>query len=145
MDFLSNLGLGLSFKEAQVDDMAFPSGQPVHGLTKGDFFHPVFLGAFLIFDLVHHIEGITAVCVDWLIKTHRALDGIQRVGDIFLADANFLGNFHESWLSGIFPCQTFPCIDGFVGSITQGTADSDGIVIPQIPPDLTQNHGNRIG
>ena len=36
-------------------------------------------------------------------------------------------------------------MDCFVRGIPQGAAYPDGIVIPQVTPDFTDNHGNCIG
>ena len=36
-------------------------------------------------------------------------------------------------------------IDGLVGGIPQGTADTDGIIVPKISAYLSDDHGNRIG
>ena len=46
---------------------------------------------------------------------------------------------------GIDPCQLFPCIEGFIGRIPEGTAYAYGIVVAQVSADLAQYHGNRIG
>ena len=145
MDLLGNLSLGFTFKKTQINDVAFPSGQPVHGFPQGNFLHPVFLGTLLIFNLVHHIQRITAIGVDGLVETDRTLDGIQGVGDVFFADADFLGNFHKGWFPGVFAGQAFSGVDGLVGCVPEGAADPDGVVVPQIAPDLAQDHGNRIG
>ena len=35
-------------------------------------------------------------------------------------------------------------INGFVGRIPQRAADSDGIIVPEIPADFSDNHGDCI-
>ena len=42
-------------------------------------------------------------------------------------------------------CQGFPGLHGLVGSVPQGAADTDGIVVPEIPADLPKDHGDRVG
>ena len=36
-------------------------------------------------------------------------------------------------------------MNGFIGSIPQGTADTDAVVIPQIAADFANNHRDGIG
>ena len=97
MDFLCYLRLCFALEKTKVNDMAFPFRKAVHSLVQADIFNPVFLGAFLITQLIHDVERIAAVCVDRFVETDGTLDCVQSVGYLLLADTDFFCNFAESW------------------------------------------------
>ena len=72
------------------------------------------------------------------------MDGVQGIDDILFFHANLLGNFVDGGLFEIFFDVIFFGIDGFVCSIAKRAAYPDRVVVPQIPADLTDDHGNRV-
>ena len=94
--------------------------------------------------MVHHIEGVAAVCVDWVVKADGALDGIQGKYDIFLGDAGFFCNVVNGRFAGELFGKQLLGVDGLIGCVPQGAADPDGVVVPQVPPDFADNHRDCI-
>ena len=90
----------------------------------------------LIADLIHHIKRVPALRVDGLKQAHRALDGVQRRGDILAADADLRRDLVDGGLPQILFRHMFPGINRLVGRVPQRPAHPDGIVVPQIPADL---------
>ena len=72
------------------------------------------------------------------------MDGIQGIDNVFFFNADLLGDFIDGWLFEIFLYVIFFGIDGFICRIAERTADTDRVVVAQIPADLTDDHGNRI-
>ena len=124
--------------------MSFPFSQPLHRLAQRQILHPALFLIFLIADLIHHIKRVPALRVNGLKQAHRALDGVQRGGDILAADADLRRDLVDGGLPQILFRHMFPGINRLVGRVPQRPAHPDGIVVPQIPADLPDDHGHCV-
>ena len=122
-----------------------PGVQALHGFAEREVFYPGFFLIFLVADLVHDIEGVSAVCDNGFIEAHGILDGIQGIGDVFLGDADFGGDFFHGRLFQVLSGEAVSGIDCLIGGVLQGTGDTQAAVVPQEPSDFSDNHRNRVG
>lgn len=73
------------------------------------------------------------------------MDCVEGIDDILFSNADFSGDFLDRRLFLVLLEIKFAGADGAVGSIPEGTADADRIVVTQIPPDFTDDHRHGIG
>ena len=73
------------------------------------------------------------------------MDCVEGINDILFSDADFSSDFLNGRLLLVLFEIEFAGADGAVGSIPEGTADTDCIVVTQIPPDFTDDHRHGIG
>lgn len=100
----------------------------LHGFGERQISDPVVFLVFLVTNLIHDIEGITAFCVDRIVKADRALDGVQCVDDVFFRNLNGFRDLVKCRLLSGLAGQAFSGIDGLVSNIPQGTADTDAVI-----------------
>ena len=104
MDFFGHFHLSTSFEETKPDNAAFPRSQMLHGFGERQISDPVVFLVFLVTDLIHDIEGITAFCVDRIVKADRALDGVQGIDNVLFGNSDFLCNFTEMAITTMMRC-----------------------------------------
>ena len=63
--------------------MFLPVAEPVHGLLQRNLLQPVFVGVFLVLDLIHDTDGVSPVRVHRLIEGDRVHNGIQGKDHLF--------------------------------------------------------------
>ena len=141
-DFLGYLYLGLPLEKPQGDDSLFSVAQFGQGVLNGQLLDPAAFSA-PVGNLVHNTDGVAAVGKNRLVKGHRVHNGFQRQHHVFLGKLHFFGDFHDGRLPAQAVCELFLGLHGFIGGVLQGTADPDRGEVPQVPPDLPNDHGNE--
>ena len=86
------LHLGFAAHKAQGEDLLFPLPQSREGTPEGDVLHPLLVGVFGIPYLIHHRQGITAVCIYRIVKTHGGGNGIHGKIDLLNGQIKSLGD-----------------------------------------------------
>ena len=76
-DFIRDLHLRFTLEKAHVDNHLFAGRQFVQRLFDGDILQPLKVGIFGIANLIHNINGVAAVIINWVIEGNRILNGIQ--------------------------------------------------------------------
>ena len=137
-----HLHLGLSVVKPQGEDLLFPVVQRPEGIAQGDVVHPAVLGILGIPDLVHHRQRVAAVGVDRIVQAHRRADRVQRLADLLQGKAQLPGDFLQRRFPSHAGGHGLLTLQHLVGHIPDGPGDPDGAVVPQIPSNLSRDHGN---
>ena len=124
--------------------MALPVIKPLHRFCEGNGFHPVLFPVFPVTDLIHHVQRIPALCIDRVIQADRALDCIHRIRNLFFRNPDLCRDLLDRRLLQMHSCIIFFRVDCLVCGIPQRPADTDRIIVPQIPSDLPDDHRYRI-
>ena len=95
--------------------------------------------------MIHDVDGIAALAVYRVIKGDRLHDGFQRLRD----GARLLSQLLGDVLYGRFLQHGFgellPCVQRPIGKVSCTAAYAEHVVIPEIPPDFSDDHRNGIG
>ena len=143
-DLLRHLHLGLTAQISQLHDALFPgrkSGYRIAELQPAD---PALLAVWVP-HLVDHIHGIAAIGVHRLVKAERLHHRLQRGGHLAPGKPRCGGDLVHGWLAPQLLFQRFPRLHGAVGGVPQGAAYPQGVVVPQKPPDLPDDHRHAVG
>ena len=64
-------------------------------VKEEEIYHETLYDILFITDLIHHTKRIPTIRINRLIKTHRTLDRIHRIGDLLFRDPHLIRNLHD--------------------------------------------------
>src|SRR5690606_16022131 len=143
-DLLCYLHLSPPVEEPHGQDEFLPFTELGHALPDGDPVHPDALFTVLVADLVHDVNGVAAVVVDGLKKGDGVLDGVQGVDHFFPGQPQLFGDLPDGRLRGILVHQGVPHLKRLVSDVPQRPAHPDGVVVPEVAADLSDDHGHGV-
>ena len=125
--------------------MLLPLLQVVDGVLDGQISHPLVLADPLVLDLVGHVDGVAAVLVHRVGEGDGVLNRLQREDHVLLRQLHLRGDLRDA---GVLVVARGECVAGLerlVGGVAQGARDADGVVVPQVAPDLADDHRHAVG
>ena len=99
----------------------------------------------IVLHLIHHAYVVTRVGVHRFIQADGVHDGVHGHDDLLTGDAQMGGNLLHRRLPLVLGHQLLPRLQNVVRGIPHTAADADGAVVPQITPDLADDHWNAVG